>query len=1131
MRSPEHRPKKRWPKSPPRPRKSRLGAFTHGLGAFLVSAAFFATLALGMLYVRLNEGPISLGPLADIVVQRLNADGARQRFEVADVVLALGKEGENSGLRLRDVKVLDADGGAIARAPEIGVRFRAWDAMRGDLAPTQIRLDGTEATLRRNADGGFSFKFAEPAAADAGGASFFDLLRSAERDEGVLRKLRRVEARNVTLTYDDRATGQSWTAGGVNMAVWRLGGRLYGSLTVRADLGAGKLVNLTLTGNRPLTSDVTTLAASFSGADGPDIGGQIPALSWLDGVHAPISGALSLKLGDNGELFELSGQLEVGAGEAVSGDGARTAIRSAALSMDYDAQDDRFDIRKAQVNTAALSVAAEGVADLVRDAHGGIEGLVLQTTIRDVALAPPGVFASPLEFDDGKVTARVRFEPLRIELGEARLVHGQTNFTFSGSFFRRDEAWRTDVKFGARMLPATELVAYWPERAAPDARDWTARNIRAGMIETISGFARIGDGAPQFALNFTHRDIEAHAVAGMSPIIGARGTGHLDPGRFVITVDDGDVELGEGKVIGLDGSSFLLPDIQTFPAPARATLKARGRVLDILDLIDQEPLRLTSKFGADLSRIEGDAVVTADLSFPLLKFLNPSDVDVTASAKIANVRYPTPFGGLVASSPALDLKATPRELEVDGPITIGGFTGNFSWRERLQRNGVDTSGPRTVMQLATRLDAPTLKRIGLEAITISKGHAPVMLTLTADDGTPLLMALTADLGPARLAAPGLGFSKGEGPGSVAARGVIQDGLRITALTVATPDIAIEGSASLGPALELRSADLEKFEVGGHTALSIGLIQEAESRTLDVKGRKLDLAWLTSLNSGGASPTPMTAKVAVERLRLTEDLTLRDATGDVATVDGATEAKISGKVNGGKIARFGYASASGGGGKLRIDAANAGDFLRDLGYFSNGYGGVLALDATLGPGGVGQVDGELAIDGIVARDAPALAKMLSIASLIGLFDQLQSGGISFSRVRVPFKVRDGRITMDEATATGPNIGLKMDGGYETGRDRIDMTGVLTPAYAVNAALANVPLIGDVLGGAGEGVFAFTFSVKGSKDAPQVSVNPLSVLTPGILRNIFSGGGGGGGGDGGQAEVRPKSPTVKAERYDK
>jgi hypothetical protein len=37
--------------------------------------------------------------------------------------------------------------------------------------------------------------------------------------------------------------------------------------------------------------------------------------------------------------------------------------------------------------------------------------------------------------------------------------------------------------------------------------------------------------------------------------------------------------------------------------------------------------------------------------------------------------------------------------------------------------------------------------------------------------------------------------------------------------------------------------------------------------------------------------------------------------------------------------------------------------------------------------------------------------------------------------------------------------------------------------------------------GEGVFGMTYSINGSAGEPRVGVNPVSALTPGILRRIF------------------------------
>ena len=60
----------------------------------------------------------------------------------------------------------------------------------------------------------------------------------------------------------------------------------------------------------------------------------------------------------------------------------------------------------------------------------------------------------------------------------------------------------------------------------------------------------------------------------------------------------------------------------------------------------------------------------------------------------------------------------------------------------------------------------------------------------------------------------------------------------------------------------------------------------------------------------------------------------------------------------------------------------------------------------------------------------------------------------------------------------------------------------PLYGLNSALGSIPILCRVLvGRQGEGVVGITFAVKGKLDEPQVLVNPMSVMTPGIFRQIF------------------------------
>jgi len=42
---------------------------------------------------------------------------------------------------------------------------------------------------------------------------------------------------------------------------------------------------------------------------------------------------------------------------------------------------------------------------------------------------------------------------------------------------------------------------------------------------------------------------------------------------------------------------------------------------------------------------------------------------------------------------------------------------------------------------------------------------------------------------------------------------------------------------------------------------------------------------------------------------------------------------------------------------------------------------------------------------------------------------------------------------------------------------------------------------LMGGEGQSLFAASFRLTGSSDDPSVTVNPLSAVTPGILRHLF------------------------------
>ena len=63
----------------------------------------------------------------------------------------------------------------------------------------------------------------------------------------------------------------------------------------------------------------------------------------------------------------------------------------------------------------------------------------------------------------------------------------------------------------------------------------------------------------------------------------------------------------------------------------------------------------------------------------------------------------------------------------------------------------------------------------------------------------------------------------------------------------------------------------------------------------------------------------------------------------------------------------------------------------------------------------------------------------------------------------------------------------------------------PSYLLNSLPGRLPLVGRLFSAEpGGGLLAATFTATGTLGDPQVTVNPLAMLAPGMLRNLFGSG---------------------------
>ena len=148
------------------------------------------------------------------------------------------------------------------------------------------------------------------------------------------------------------------------------------------------------------------------------------------------------------------------------------------------------------------------------------------------------------------------------------------------------------------------------------------------------------------------------------------------------------------------------------------------------------------------------------------------------------------------------------------------------------------------------------------------------------------------------------------------------------------------------------------------------------------------------------------------------------------------------------------------------------------------------------------DSSLLIKDFKVSEAPALAKLLTLASLQGIADTLSGEGIRFDFFEMKLNSENNVLNIEDALAMGPAVSILLSGYVEKGKT-VSLRGTLVPATKLNSIIASIPLVGDILVGkkTGDGVVGVSFKMKGPPNNIKTTVNPIKTLTPRfILRAI-------------------------------
>ncbi|RYG62230.1 MAG: hypothetical protein EON60_00480 [Alphaproteobacteria bacterium] len=186
-------------------------------------------------------------------------------------------------------------------------------------------------------------------------------------------------------------------------------------------------------------------------------------------------------------------------------------------------------------------------------------------------------------------------------------------------------------------------------------------------------------------------------------------------------------------------------------------------------------------------------------------------------------------------------------------------------------------------------------------------------------------------------------------------------------------------------------------------------------------------------------------------------------------------------------------------RLNIDIADLGRTLEVMGVYDKLAHGRMTGEITYDTPEVG--GGLIRIDDFELKNPPTLVQLLSLLSL----EQLLSGSSStmFEKAVVPVRVDNGVWHLDNASFEGPSMSLRLDGSYKQTTKELGFDGKMAPGIPLNRLVSRIPVLGTILAGSQDGVVVADFRLKGTAEKPDINVRPLSVITPGLLKDFWRG----------------------------
>lgn len=1126
-------------------------------------------LLLGVaVFVRLSQGPVTLDFMRATVENRINANLPNMTVSIGGVVIERSGELGVPHVRLRNVDMKDKAGNLVARAPRAAIGIREADLLYGDIVPTSIELIGPRIRIMRNLEGTVELGFGEAAPEEEvvvvdpaaplppgktdqenngvnlrPGFTLIEVLSgtSGSPDQGAKASISSIETIRVAeaeIRFYDEANDAIWNIPRAELVFQRMP---YGfAVAANADVSNGTdkgIWTADMAASYRRDTKTFSISTRINDLVPANVSEEIFALSQLARVKVPLAGQVEMEVTDTGLITKATAEFQASAGEVALPDylAEPLIVDEGSLRADYDPVTGSIIITDSTLLVGSSRAQVKGSFMPVRSSDGRLTALKIVLEARNVAIDAQGLNKQPFAVDRVDFIGRALMDEARLEIEDLMVMSGGTGIRLRGEITGGGES--AGVLLSGRMkdISSDFLKQLWPPIVTPKTRNWVNENIQTGRItegeltinlpvDAMAKAQRIRQ-LPKGAINlsFKMKDVNTGYFKDLPPLLGASGEAKLIDNDFQLSIDGADVILPSGLKARLASGTMLAKDILAVETMADFDLNIEAGAQAVLEYAGLPDLNLLHHTGLDTGKLSAQAKLKVNLAFPMIKPLPRDRIDVRITGTLSDTSVKDALPDIDITGGQIDLTVEKGTVNAKGPAKIAGIPAEITWQRGAAPGFIQSA------TIKAKLDGEQRQTLGIDLGTFVRGPVGVSAVIPNLGDPQGRVDVEANLSDVEMRIQPISWFRPATPKTTASLTFFskgEKGPRVENLVIKGRGLSIKGNLSLAPKQQgLRSANFSEVVLSDENRFAATIKSGDSGTDISIAGKSFDARPLIrsifgSRNSGDAASEqkkgqvkadnrnakPMRVTLNIDRIFASRGESFTGATGSLTARGPILErAEIAATFLSGQPVVFRVTPVEGGR-EMRINGRDGGAAIRAANLYSKVAGGQMEFYALLAKDGSSVKRGQLVLRNFEVRNEAALAELDSRGR--PKKDGPRRESLSFKRLTLPFTSDDRFIRIGESLVRGPELGATAEGVIRKSDGAVDITGTIIPAYALNAALGGIPVVGDILtGGRGQGIIGVTFALGGTVDKPVFQMNPVSAVAPGIFRKFFEYGGSG------------------------